>query len=68
VAVAAVAVGPGSKMPEWGPCVGERGQLAGWAGRAKSWNGANSRRKEILFKFLLNFGFSRTLENCTGRF
>jgi SMC interacting uncharacterized protein involved in chromosome segregation len=24
--------------------------------------------EKILFKFLLNFGFGRTLENCIGRF
>jgi hypothetical protein len=38
------------------------------AGQAKSWNRANSRRRKILFKFLLNFGLGRILENCTGRF
>jgi hypothetical protein len=26
------------------------------------------KKKKILFKFLLNFGFGRTLENCIGRF
>jgi hypothetical protein len=36
--------------------------------QAESWNRANPRRKKILFKFLLNSGFGRTLENCTGRF
>jgi hypothetical protein len=64
-AVAATAIIPGRKMNGWGPHVGERGRLAGWA---ESWNRANSRRKIILFKFLLNFGFGRTLENCTRRF
>jgi hypothetical protein len=29
-----------------GSCVGERGQLAGWAGQAEIWNQANSRRKK----------------------
>jgi hypothetical protein len=46
----------------------ERG-AAQWEGRragAENWKWANSRK--ILFKFLLNFGFGRTLENCTRRF
>jgi hypothetical protein len=63
-----MAIGPGRKMTEWGPHVGERGRLAGWANRAESWNRANSRRKKILFKLLLNFAFGRALENYTGRF
>jgi hypothetical protein len=38
------------------------------AGREESWNQANIRRRKIHFKFLLNFGFGRILENCTRRF
>jgi hypothetical protein len=41
-------------------------QREGRQASAENWNRANSRK--ILFKFLLNFGFGRTLENCTRRF
>jgi hypothetical protein len=66
--VVVAAVGPGRKMTRQGLHVSERGQLVGWADRAGSWIRANSRRKKILFKVLLDFGFDKTLENCTGRF
>jgi hypothetical protein len=62
------AIDSGRKMTGRGLHVGERGRRAGWAGQVESWNRANLRRKKILFKFLLTFGFGRTLENCIGRF
>jgi hypothetical protein len=50
-----------------GARVSSRG--GGWAGWADSWSQANSRRRrKFLFEFLLNFGFGRTLGNCTWRF
>jgi hypothetical protein len=42
------------------------GKVAHREGRGGE-NQANSRKK-ILFKFLLNFGFGRTFENCIGSF
>jgi hypothetical protein len=38
------------------------------AGRLKAGNRPTQKEKKIIFKFLLNFGFGSTLENCTGRF
>jgi hypothetical protein len=43
-----------------------RGGESGPAGRKLE--PGQLKKKKILFKFLLNFGFCRTLENCTGRF
>jgi hypothetical protein len=46
---------------------GGGGGLAGPA-RLKARTGPTLEEKKFLFKFLLNFGFGKTLENCTRRF